>query len=109
MVGDESLMFNTAKKIASKSEHKQHHHACIITCGGAIIATGYNRKYLHAEMDALSKIKPSQSRKRLTLWSFRARKDGTWGCSRPCSKCRPWLVGIKVYYIDWGGRIQRLR
>lgn len=97
-----------AIKLCSKSLHKQHFHCAIITCGGAVVATGYNHKFLHAEMDALGKLKPSQSRKKLTLYSFRWRKSGTWGNARPCLKCLPWLQGFKVYFTNEQGEITRL-
>lgn len=101
-------MLKLAIKLASKSLHKQHFHAAIITCGGAVVSTGYNHKFLHAEMDALGKLKPSQSRKRLTLYSFRWRKGGQFGMAKPCSKCLPWLSGFKVYFTNETGELVRL-
>lgn len=114
-------MYSLAKKLASKSEHKQHHHACIITKGGKIIATGYNHKYMHAEMDALRKVTTKALRngrvqKGLVLYSFRWRKGGGFGNAMPCKMCqyrmfevtREWLVIDAVYYTNEKGELVKL-
>lgn len=99
-------MERLAKKLALKSTHKQHHHAAILTRGGAIIATGYNHETRHAEMVALGQLFPDNA-KGCTLYSFRWRKNGTWGNAKPCSECAKYLVGVKVYYTDAGGKLVR--
>lgn len=113
-------MFNIARKLATKSEHKQHHHACIITKGGKIIATGYNHRYLHAEEDAIRKlvtrwIRTGREQTGLVLWSFRWRKNGTWGNAMPCNRCREalstWSQGYQfaaVRFTNTKGELQRL-
>lgn len=113
-------MMNIAKKLASKSQHKQHHHACIITKGGKIIATGYNHRFMHAEVDALRKMdtrfwRTRKKSKGLTLYSFRWRKGGGFGNARPCAQCRLWIDsttwGYKidtVYYTNDKGQLVKL-
>lgn len=112
-------MFNVARKIASKSEHKQHHHACIITKGGKIIATGYNHKFMHAEQDALRKITTMYLRqgrvlRGLTLYSFRWRKGGSFGNARPCASCERALQFTRgarvsaVYFTNSEGVLTKL-
>jgi pyrimidine deaminase RibD-like protein len=112
-------MFNIAKKLAAKSQHHQHHHACIITKGGKIIATGYNHLTMHAEMDALRKVTTrflysGKVQKGLVLWSFRWRKNGTWGNAKPCERCMYWMkrctafVIDDVYFTNAAGQLERL-
>lgn len=104
-------MFSLAKKIAKQSTHRQHHHAVIITCGGAVVSVGSNINHKHAEIDAIGRLKVSQLRKKLTLWSFRWRKNGTWGQARPCEDCEGHIkvYGItKVWYTDDSGKLVRL-
>jgi pyrimidine deaminase RibD-like protein len=99
-------MLRIAKKLALKSEHRQHHHACIITKGGNIIATGYNHKFMHAEEDAIRKISKrflcdGKKQKGLVLYSFRWTKGGQWGDAKPCSGCSFWINnGNHMYSIS---------
>lgn len=109
-------MLRIAKKLAQKSEHRQHHHAVIITKGGKIIATGYNHKFMHAEEDALRKVETLQIRngrqfKGLVLYSFRWRKGGTWGDAEPCSRCYNEILNYfvsAVYYTNSNGVLTKL-
>lgn len=97
-------MFSLAKKIAKNSQHKQHYHSCIIVSGNKIIATGYNHKFMHAEIDALRKVVTRAIRsgrhQRITLYSFRWRKGGGFGMAKPCDKCYWNMRLAKMYTID---------
>lgn len=112
-------MLRIAQKLAQKSHHRQHHHACIITKGSKIIATGYNHKFMHAEQDAIRKVTTRALRngrimKGLTLYSFRWRKGGTWGNAAPCNKCldvierKPWLEISTIFYTNEKGELVKL-
>jgi deoxycytidylate deaminase len=101
-------MFHLAKKIAAKSKHKQHHHACIITKGGCILAMGANSVLGHAEMRAAYQLNKEEW-KYCTLWSFRWRKNGTFGMARPCHECMKIAVKFKkVYFTNADGKLERL-
>jgi tRNA(Arg) A34 adenosine deaminase TadA len=115
---------NIARRVAAKSEHHQHHHAVIITKGGAIVAMGTNRRFKHAEQDALEQLFPNSLQRalitgklhefhggRYTVYSFRFRKDGSWGMAAPCEDCAMMLgmLGIrKVWYTNGEGQLIRL-
>lgn len=122
-------MFRLAQKIASKSDHKQHHHAVIVTKGGAIVAQAHNKGETHAELNALEQLYPlSLSRvlaypddfpltykdwkgSNFTVYSFRWRKNGTWGNAKPCPACAKALTLLKikkVYYTNDEGKLVRL-
>lgn len=111
-------MLTLAKKLASKSQHRQHHHACIITKGGKVIATGYNHKFMHAEMDAIRKVttralRNGRPQKGLVLYSFRWRKGGSFGNAKPCDKCmsviqmKPWVEVAAIYYTNSSGALTK--
>lgn len=103
-------MLRLAKKLALRSTHHQHHHAVIITKGGAHVAYGYNHNGIHAEMMALKQLFPNDARG-YTLWSFRWRKDGSWGNSKPCEKCQlaiKYMLVKKVFYTDDNGQLVKL-
>jgi deoxycytidylate deaminase len=103
-------MLSLAMKLCLKSRHKDHYHACILTIGGAIFETGFNLEKLHAERNALMKLRPEQ-RKKATLYSFRFKKSGGWGMAKPCPECQKLIKesGIKkVYYTGVTGELERL-
>lgn len=98
-------MLHLARKLAAKSQHKQHHHACIITKGGSIVAVGYNHKFMHAEMDAIRKVntkffRTHRVQKGLTLYSLRWRKGGGFGNAKPCSACMAALSDHRYSVVD---------
>lgn len=112
-------MLHLARKIAGKSQHHQHHHCCIITKGGKIVATGYNHLFMHAEMDAVRKVttkalRQGRTQKSLVLYSFRWRKNGTWGNAKPCDKCmsamyaKPWVEFAAIFYTNAEGQLVKL-
>lgn len=94
-------MLKIADLIASKSDVKNHKVACIlIDENGDIVTTGYNhysngskrlgRRTVHAEMDALSKVrKPS---KNLSMILYRNH-------NRPIHPCACCSTLIKAYSI----------
>lgn len=113
-------MLTLAKKLAARSQHKQHHHACIITKGGKVIATGYNHAFMHAEEDAIRKVvtrnkRSGREQTGLVLWSFRWRKNGTFGNAMPCDRCREAVSTISrgysfsaVWFTNAEGKLERL-
>lgn len=104
-------MLNLALKLCKKSDHRQHHHGCIVTRGGAVVAMGYNRGETHAEVAALKKMWPSE-RKGTKLWSIRFLKSGRFGMAKPCKNCMKFIIesGVKVlYYTDETGSIIRVK
>jgi deoxycytidylate deaminase len=103
-------MYRLAKKLALRSTHRQHHHAVIITRGGAQIAYGYNHGERHAEVMALKQLFPDDA-KGCTLWSFRWRKNGSWGMALPCQECQRIISFMKVkrvFYTDVNGKLVKL-
>lgn len=89
----------------------------IITCGGKVISTGYNRSYeygfrsngkdylRHAECDAILKLpdKYRSKRKKLRMWVIR---NGYKNC-KPCKDCLQFIsesgYNVKnIYYSDQG-------
>jgi deoxycytidylate deaminase len=100
-----------AKSLCLKSDHRQHHHAAIVTIGGAIKSVGFNKGEIHAEFQALDKIWPNE-RKGARVYSFRLRKDGTWSTAKPCPKCEQYLRdnGVKiVYYTNAVGVLVKMK
>lgn len=98
-------MIGLALRLVKKSTHRQHHHAAIITRGGAVVSVGYNKGSTHAEAMALRKCKYKHN---LTLFSFRFTKGGKWAMARPCHKCAKLLEGVKVWYTDEQGTLVRM-
>lgn len=99
------------RKIAKKSTHRWAHHVAILTEGGRTVAVGYNRGECHAEDMAIRKLRLSGGHAN-RLYSYRIRRDGRIGASRPCDNCMALLreFGIQyVYYSDYNGSPLRLR
>jgi len=103
-------MLKQARKIALRSTCAYYHHAAIVTRGGAVIATGYNHRRIHAEVHALSSLWPSE-RVGTTVWSLRFTKNGM-GNAKPCPSCEAYMreAGVKVCrYSGPKGVILRLK
>lgn len=126
----EKRMFNIAKEVSKLSDFDRTRIGAVVTEGKRIISTGYNstktsplqHKYniyrnfeeydtstpkQHAEIDALSHLigKPIEWNK-VSIFTYRERKNGQKGCSRPCVACMALIkkLGIKqIYYIDQFG------
>lgn len=109
-----SLCLNEANK-----SDLLYQHGCIATCGGKILARGYNtdrsrynqNKYdiktctCHAEMSVLMKLDQSLSKKKhkankifkkITLYISRVKYEGISYNSAPCLEC---LTMIKYYKV----------
>lgn len=102
---------NIFRRLASRSDHSLHHHAVLVTRGGQVVAKGFNRGYVHAEIQALSKVWPNR-RKGCKVWSIRIRKDGRVGMAKPCGPCEAFLraSGVDtVYYSTNDGGIEMMR
>ena len=100
-----------SSELITKIGSLYHHHYCVITYGGKVVSTGYNRPYefrsngkdymRHAECDALLKLPKKYRNKKLRLCVVR--KD--YKNSKPCKKCLEFLseYNIKnIYYSDEG-------
>lgn len=101
-------MFHLAKTLALRSNHRQHHHAVVITKGGAIVAMGWNKGQRHAEYHAFSQLWPSLV-KHCVMWSFRWCKSGKWGMAKPCRRCMEVAALFKkCFYTNEKGQLVRL-
>jgi pyrimidine deaminase RibD-like protein len=104
-------MLRLATKLTGFSDHKFAHHGVVVTRGGAVVARGYNRGWTHAEVQALSKMWPSE-RRGCKVWSIRVTPGGRYAAAKPCIRCMAYLreFGVKtVYYSTDAGIIERLR
>jgi deoxycytidylate deaminase len=103
------IKFDT--KLIDKIGSPYHHHYCIITCGGKVVSTGYNRPYgfrsngkdymRHAECDALLKLPEKYRNKKIRLCVVR----NGYKNSKPCQKCLEFISEYRVkniYYSDEG-------
>ena len=100
-----------AHKLCKQSTHKQHHHGVLVVRGGAIVAMGYNRNPIHAEVHGLKKLWPDH-RKGVTVYSFRFLKSGGWAMAKPCPSCEAYMRknGVKlVYYTDKFGKLIKMK
>lgn len=86
------MSLNKLLKTARRSDHKIYNHAALVIKGGAILSSGYNHGWKHAEVHALEKLWPNK-RKGTTVIVIRASKSkfGPLGNSRPCQKCIDFL------------------
>jgi len=104
-------MLKLAKKICAKAHHKWAFHAVVVEKGGAIIAVGYNKGYMHAEVAAMSKLWPDK-RKGTKIWSIRYTPGGRLGMAKPCPRCESYLreCGVKVVmYSTSEQEVERMR
>lgn len=98
-----------ARKLATFSDVKNHRHGCVIVRDNKVISTGFNHwkssdKTVHAEMDAISKLKKTEDLRNCELYVVRIGTD-LMNCplkySRPCEACSACIVkrGIRrIYY-----------
>ena len=127
-IGKADLSYlNFAKQVSTQSNHK-HKIGCVVVSGHKIISSGHNSDTktspiqarldsehfncecagkVHAETEALLYyIRHHISLSGATLYTFRQKKNGSYGCARPCPRCMQLIkmVGIKkiVYTTDDG-------
>jgi len=104
-----------AVKAARKSTCLHQHGAVIINKKGRVIASGYNKhsKYLHAEVDAVSKIYNFRNRQPFHEYTMIVVRYGPTKLkmSKPCQRCQDFLADIglsDIYYSDIDGYIEEL-
>jgi len=108
----------------SYSTHIQHRHAAVIVKAGRVLAVGRNRnkthpdavgrdpdgeiftRTVHAEMDALSRVKNKSNLKGATIYVARKGRNQEAGMSCPCKMCQGLInkYGLKkaVFTTDYG-------
>jgi deoxycytidylate deaminase len=104
-------MVRLAKKALRKSDHRSAFHGVVVYRGGSLLAVGYNRGSIHAEVQALSKLWPSE-RKGTKVISIRVGRNGKTTIAKPCPKCEAYLreQGVKlVVYSDEDGLMRRMK
>jgi deoxycytidylate deaminase len=105
------------------SDHIQHRHAAVVVKAGRVLAVGRNRnkthphsvlydgderilKTVHAEFDAISKVKNKQLLRGATIYVARIGRNGHPGMSCPCKMCQQLINkhGLKraVFTTDYG-------
>lgn len=100
--------FRIARALYKKSDHPNFKHVAIVVRGGAVVSVGYNHNSIHAEVNALNHMWPSE-RRGTRVWSMRITRGGRFRMARPCADCMRYLreSGVKmVYYTDSAGDIQ---
>lgn len=100
-----------AMKLAEKASHTFAFHGVIVTKGGAVKAMGYNHHRIHAEINALKQLWPSE-RKGTRVLSIRVSRTGTLAMAKPCPACMEFMRehGIKqVWYSTSEGQIERMK
>ena len=127
MTKTEQAFFKIAKNISSLSDYKQK-LGCVLVYKHRVISTGYNSHskchslqarldkerygqdtpgYLHSEtMALLPFIQNNIDLSGATIFTYRSRKDGSLGLSRPCCRCMKLIkqCGIKkIYYTTDDG------
>ena len=87
------------------SENIQHRHAAIVVKSGRVLSVGRNRhkthpdsvlyeggkrilKTIHAELDAISRVKNKEQLKGATIYIARLGRNGHPGMSCPCKMCQ---------------------
>ena len=87
------------------SDHIQHRHAAVVVKAGRGLATGRNRnkthpdsitveegeripKTIHAELDAISRVKNKDQLRGATIYVARLGRNGHPGMSCPCKMCQ---------------------
>ena len=92
---------------SSNSDYSvQHRHAAVIVKGGRVLSSGVNRikthpnavvkdedgelicKSIHAEMDAISRVKNKDQLKGATIYVARKGRSDKVGMSLPCTMCQ---------------------
>ena len=108
------------------SKQIQHRHAAVIVKAGRVLSIGRNRnkthpesvlveegeritKTIHAELDAISRIKNKEQLRGATIYVARLGRNGHPGMSCPCSMCQKLIdkYGLKraVFTTDYGSGI----
>jgi tRNA(Arg) A34 adenosine deaminase TadA len=104
-------MFIFTEDLIRKIGSENHQHYCVITHGGKVITSGFNRPcwfthngkdYMrHAECDALLKLPTKYRNKKIRLCVIR----NGYKNSKPCQKCLEFISSFNVkniYYSDIG-------
>ena len=105
------------------SQHIQHRHAAVIVKAGRVLSVGRNRnkthpdsilyedgerilKTIHAEFDAISRVKNKKQLKGATIYVARIGRSGDPGMSCPCDMCQGLIskYGLKraIFTTDYG-------
>lgn len=110
------------KKLAQKSQMK-FRLAAVVYDGEEIISTGYNRPFvthrlankgycsIHAEVDALRRLTEQRDSEKLSMYVVRIKRDGSFGNSKPCSKCAAEIrmAGIRtVFFTNDAGDFEEM-
>jgi len=87
-----------AKKLSQKSDHTEFKHSCLIVKGGNILASGFNKGKIHAEINAIGRDVTATRFKGATLYSFRFSNRGLAN-SHPCNNCTKVIAKTGVQKI----------
>lgn len=110
----QEYFLNKAAQIALKSNMGQRHGCVIIDENGEILSTGYNHTTthmchkwsIHAEIDAIRKIKKNIDLSNVELYVVRIGTDRSGNplkMSKPCDDCTKQILksGIGKIYYSW--------
>lgn len=103
--------FRHARAHAKKARHRLFKHVAFVVRGGSIIAQGVNHDWVHAEVQALNKLWPSE-RRGTKVYSMRFTRGGKLTNGKPCEACVRYMKesGVKtVLYSDSSGEMQMER
>jgi len=105
------------------NENIQHRHAAVVVKGGRVLAVGRNRakthpdsifyedgqrilKSIHAELDAISRVKNKEQLRGATIYVARLGRAGSPGMSCPCKMCQQLINkhGLKraIFTTEYG-------
>jgi deoxycytidylate deaminase len=122
-------LFNVAEAVAQLSDFPRIQIGAVIARKNHILSVGVNREkshplqkkfnaqrfvdnfdtcqhHLHAEMDALLKVKRGEDLSKVSVYVFRKNQNGQLAPSRPCPACLTYIksVGIKdIFYTTYDG------
>jgi deoxycytidylate deaminase len=102
------------QKLKKNSNHPVHQVSAVIAKKNQIISIGFNKykthtkslhpwHYLHAEADAILKIKDLTKLKGSDIYIYREHRNGTPALSKPCESCFKMIkkYDIKnIFYIE---------
>jgi deoxycytidylate deaminase len=104
-----------AKKESRKSSYK-HKIGAVVVSGGSLLSKGYNQirhakefkeyvvweESLHAERDALRKVKSKDSLVGSTVFIYREHRNGNPATATPCNACFNMIkqAGIKKIFFS---------
>jgi hypothetical protein len=95
-------------EVAAKSPMRFRHGAATITRGGVPLTFGHNRGEIHAEADALRKLRKLPWRDE--AWGIVVIRVASSGLaeSKPCTQCARAidLLGLKVYHSTKGNEVE---